>query len=70
MKTKRPGVPDTELGRVIEPYYRRESSHSRDIGGTGLGLTLARNVARAHGGDLVLRNRNGGGLEARLTLPR
>ncbi len=47
-----------------------ESSPSRDTGGTGLGLTLARNVPRAHGGVLVIRNRDGGGLEARLVLPR
>ena len=47
-----------------------EASRSRDTGGTGLGLSLARNIARAHGGDLVLLNRDGGGLEARLNLPR
>jgi len=55
---------------VFEPFYRLEGSRSRDTGGTGLGLGIARNIARAHGGDIVLRNMSGGGLEAVLTLPR
>lgn len=65
-----PGIPERELERVFEPFYRLESSRSRETGGTGLGLGIARNIARAHGGDLVLRNRAGGGLEAVLTLAR
>jgi signal transduction histidine kinase len=64
------GIPESELERVFEPFYRVEASRNRATGGSGLGLTIARNVARAHGGDLVLRNRSGGGLEAELTLPR
>ena len=64
------GIPETELERVFEPFYRRESSRSRDTGGTGLGLGIARNIAQMHGGDLLLRNHPGGGLEAILTLPR
>ena len=65
-----PGMPEAELERVFEPFYRLEASRNRATGGSGLGLTIARNIARAHGGDLVLRNRAGGGLEAVLTLPR
>ncbi len=65
-----PGIPDAELERVFEPFHRLESSRNRATGGSGLGLTIARNIARAHGGELVLRNRAGGGLEAVLTLPR
>lgn len=65
-----PGIPEGELERVFEPFYRLEGSRSRHTGGTGLGLGIARNIARAHGGELVLRNRPGGGLEAVLTLPR
>jgi signal transduction histidine kinase len=65
-----PGVPVEELERVFEPFYRLESSRSRDTGGSGLGLSIARDVAQAHGGTVVLRNRPEGGLEARLTLPR
>jgi signal transduction histidine kinase len=65
-----PGIPEAELERVFEPFHRLESSRSRESGGTGLGLSIARNIAELHGGTLVLRNREGGGLEAVLTLPR
>ena len=65
-----PGLPEDQLERAFEPFFRGESSRSRETGGTGLGLGIARNIARAHGGDLVLRNRDRGGLEALLTLPR
>ena len=65
-----PGIPEQELERAFEPFYRAERSRSRETGGTGLGLGIARNIARAHGGDLVLKNRPAGGLEAKLTLPR
>jgi len=65
-----PGLPPAELERVFEPFYRVESSRSRETGGTGLGLTIASNVAQAHGGRLALRNRAEGGLEALLVLPR
>jgi signal transduction histidine kinase len=65
-----PGLPESELEKVFEPFYRLEGSRSRETGGTGLGLTIARNIAQTHGGDIVLRNRPEGGLEAVLTLPR
>jgi signal transduction histidine kinase len=65
-----PGIPAAELERVFEPFYRLEASRNRSTGGTGLGLTIARNLARSHTGDLVLRNLSEGGLEAVLTLPR
>ncbi|MGE5319272.1 MAG: ATP-binding protein [Hyphomicrobiaceae bacterium] len=65
-----PGMPEEQLARAFEPFFRGEESRSRDTGGTGLGLGIARNIARAHGGDIVLRNRAGGGLEAILTLAR
>jgi len=64
------GIPEAELERVFEPFYRLESSRSRDTGGTGLGLGIARNIAQMHGGELNLCNRADGGLEATLTLPR
>ena len=64
-----PGVPDLELERVFAPFYRREPSRSRKTGGIGLGLSVARSIARSHGGELVLENRPGGGLTARATLP-
>jgi signal transduction histidine kinase len=65
-----PGIPEGELERVFEPFQRLEASRSRDTGGTGLGLGIARNIARAHGGDIILRNVPGGGLEAMVMLPR
>jgi signal transduction histidine kinase len=65
-----PGIPDAELERVFEPFYRLESSRNRDGGGTGLGLTIARDIAQAHGGTLSLSNLPQGGLEAALILPR
>jgi signal transduction histidine kinase len=65
-----PGIPEEELERVFEPFYRLESSRNRDTGGTGLGLSIARDVVQAHGGSLSLRNLPVRGLEAILTLPR
>ncbi len=65
-----PGIPETLLEQVFDPFFRLESSRARHTGGTGLGLGIARNIARAHGGDLVLVNRPEGGLSAQLALPR
>ena len=65
-----PGLPDEELERVFRPFYRVDTSRSRDTGGTGLGLSVARTVFRSHGGDAVLSNRSEGGLRATVTLPR
>lgn len=65
-----PGIPEDQLERVFEPFYRLETSRSRDTGGVGLGLSVARDIARAHGGELTLSNRAGGGLEAAVALPR
>ena len=64
-----PGIADSELEKVFEPFYRLEGSRNRETGGTGLGLSIARSIARAHGGDVSLRNHENGGLEAILTLP-
>lgn len=65
-----PGIPAAELDRVFEPFRRIETSRNRRTGGTGLGLAIARNVVRAHGGDITLANRPGGaGLIASVFLP-
>jgi signal transduction histidine kinase len=64
-----PGVPPEELENVFQPFRRLEGSRNRETGGTGLGLPIARNILRAHGGDVVLRNRPEGGLRALVTLP-
>ena len=65
-----PGLPQSELEKVFEPFYRVEGSRSRETGGTGLGLTIAKSIAETHGGRLSLRNREEGGLEVTLELPR
>lgn len=64
------GIPEDVIGQVFEPYYRVESSRNRYTGGSGLGLGIARNIVNAHGGELELRNREGGGLEVVIRLPR
>lgn len=69
-RDKGQGIPADRLEDVFEPFYRLEPSRSRKTGGVGLGLSIARDIARPHGGNLVLGNREGGGLEAVRTLPR
>lgn len=65
-----PGLNDALLEKVFEPFFRVESSRSRDTGGIGLGLSIARNTVLAHGGDIRLHNRKEGGLEVVVDLPR
>ncbi len=65
-----PGIPEAEMEKVFDPFYRLEASRNRNTGGTGLGLSIARNIAQSHGGSVSLRNRPEGGLEAILLLPR
>ncbi|KLD66493.1 sensor histidine kinase [Luteibacter rhizovicinus] len=64
-----PGIPEDELGRVLEPFYRLENSRNRDTGGTGLGLAIAAQLMLSIGGRLTLAARPGGGLIARVELP-
>lgn len=63
-----PGLTAEQIERVFEPFVRGETSRSRETGGLGLGLTLARAIARGHGGDVTLANREGGGLRATMTI--
>lgn len=65
-----PGLPEAELEKVFEPFYRTESSRNRETGGTGLGLAITRNLLRGQGGKVSLRNHPDGGLEAVVRLPR
>jgi signal transduction histidine kinase len=69
VRDRGPGIPDPELERVFEPFYRLDDSRNMESGGTGLGLGIARNIARWHGGDVTLRNA-APGLVAELALPR
>lgn len=64
-----PGIPESELACVFEPFYRVEGSRSRESGGTGLGLPIARNIVEQHGGSISLANHPEGGLVATLVLP-
>ena len=64
-----PGIAPEDLERVFLPFLRLEASRNRETGGVGLGLPIARNILRAHGGDVVLARRPGGGLRASITLP-
>jgi signal transduction histidine kinase len=64
-----PGVPQQELTRVLEPFYRLEQSRSHETGGVGLGLAIAQAIVQSHGGSLRLTNRPTGGLRATIVLP-
>jgi two-component system osmolarity sensor histidine kinase EnvZ len=62
-------VPPEKREEVFRPFYRLEESRNPETGGIGLGLTIARDVARSHGGDLILADSPMGGLRAILRLP-
>lgn len=64
-----PGIPEAQRENVFRPFYRLEPSRNQKTGGVGLGLTIARDIARRHGGDVVLRESPQGGLRAVLRLP-
>jgi signal transduction histidine kinase len=64
-----PGLPEDQLEAVFEPFVRLEGSRSRDTGGVGLGLAIARTIFQAHGGSVRLVNRPSGGLSAIVRLP-
>lgn len=65
-----PGIPEAFLHRVFEPFFRLEPSRNRNTGGSGLGLSIARAMARLNNGELTLENRPQGGLCARIRLSR
>jgi len=64
-----PGIPEADRERVFEPFVRLETSRSKETGGIGLGLAIARTIVRGHGGDIKLTNRAEGGLRATVHLP-
>ncbi|WP_424972944.1 ATP-binding protein [Dinoroseobacter sp. S76] len=64
-----PGIPDDRLRDVFQPFLRLEGSRSRETGGHGLGLSIARSIVLQHGGTITLSNRAEGGLCARIVLP-
>ncbi|STY30632.1 sensor histidine kinase [Legionella wadsworthii] len=64
-----PGLPEADLEQVFLPFYRGENSRSRSTGGTGLGLTIAREIIQMHQGDITLINNHQGGLKVIVSLP-
>jgi signal transduction histidine kinase len=64
-----PGIPDDKLEAAMQPFYRLETSRSRDTGGTGLGLAISQQLAVSVGGAVRLYNRPGGGLAAEISVP-
>ncbi|OAJ66330.1 cell wall metabolism sensor histidine kinase WalK [Gluconobacter cerinus] len=65
-----PGIPDDQIGRIFEPYFRGDKSRNRETGGIGLGLTSALSIVQTHGGEIQIVNHNEGGLEVRVILPK
>jgi two-component system osmolarity sensor histidine kinase EnvZ len=64
-----PGIPEDKRDEVFKPFYRLDGSRNPGTGGVGLGLTIARDVLRGHGGDIHLSASPNGGLRARLRVP-
>lgn len=64
-----PGIPEDEMARVFMPFYRLEHSRCRDTGGVGLGLAVTQSIINAHGGNIQMENRRGGGLRVTVELP-
>lgn len=64
-----PGIPDTQYEDAFRPFSRLDAARNQNVSGVGLGLTIARDTARAHGGDVVLGRSGMGGLKATLRLP-
>jgi two-component system phosphate regulon sensor histidine kinase PhoR len=64
-----PGIPDVDLPRIFERFYRVDRSRTRDPGGTGLGLAIVRHLAELHGGRVSAQNRTGGGAIVAVVLP-
>jgi len=68
IKDDGPGISESDLEKVFEPFYRGEQSRSRDTGGVGLGLSVAHDIILAHHGKIKLKNRKEGGLVVIVTL--
>ncbi|MEE8212979.1 MAG: ATP-binding protein, partial [Alphaproteobacteria bacterium] len=64
-----PGIPEKMHENVFRPFSRLDQSRNVETGGVGLGLTIARDMAHAHGGEIALGNSPLGGLRARIRLP-
>lgn len=63
------GIPEADLPRVFERFYRVEKGRSRDKGGTGLGLSIVKRIIALHNGSVIAQNADGGGLSIKITIP-
>jgi two-component system osmolarity sensor histidine kinase EnvZ len=64
-----PGIPEDRRDESFRPFHRLDQGRNLQSGGSGLGLSIARDIARAHGGDIVLDDSMMGGLKATVRLP-
>jgi two-component system osmolarity sensor histidine kinase EnvZ len=64
-----PGIPEAERANVFKPFYRLDHARNQDEGNTGLGLAIARDIAKSHGGDITLGESSMGGLRAIISVP-
>ena len=64
-----PGIPEARLESVFEPFIRLDESRNMESGGIGLGLSIVRSIVQSHGGDVILENREEGGLRVTIALP-
>ena len=64
-----PGIPETERENVFRPFYRIDKARTATEGNSGLGLAIARDIAKSHGGDITLGESSMGGLRAIISVP-
>ncbi|MBZ2177873.1 MAG: sensor histidine kinase, partial [Acidobacteria bacterium] len=69
VRDRGPGIPPADLEHLFEPFYRGERAKADHLRGTGLGLSLVAEIARAHGGAITAQNLPAGGAEFTLRLP-
>ncbi len=69
VRDRGPGIPEEQLERIFEPFFRVESARERGSGGVGLGLAIALRAVALHGGRIAARNHSEGGLEVELRFP-
>src|SRR4029079_14554752 len=65
-----PGIPQAERDNVFRPFYRLDHARNQDEGNSGLGLAIARDIAKSHGGEIALAESSMGGLRAIISLPQ
>jgi signal transduction histidine kinase len=64
-----PGITADHLPHIFEPFYRPDTSRSRETGGVGLGLSIVKRIAESHGGQVLIDSREGAGTRAEIRLP-